>query len=184
MSVSDNVEKLSTTTPLDAFEVFTSDRVMVGNYTSLSMLGYASSVTTTKYEFSGDGVNFNFFRSQTLEADRGTSEVISVISKWVRLIVANTTAVPQTYLRVFTYGNVEEAAASSEEGVTIDNFPLTPFNALSISELVPQVQYLFTFGTNGSVNPKTWVLPFTEIKGYSNFGHANVFVNNGFVSIE
>tara|TARA_R110000787_G_scaffold136205_1_gene248731 strand:+ start:9300 stop:11267 length:1968 start_codon:yes stop_codon:yes gene_type:complete len=130
---SDLLPTLSTTTPLASGLFFLTDKLIAGQYSSVTIIVYSDTQTNVFIEFSGDGVNFDVRQLKTFNALQGGSASNVILSKWMRLRIENTSGASQTVLRVQTYANIQNTSISASllpinniaPSVNIDNLPLT-----------------------------------------------------------
>ena len=176
---SDNIATLSTNTPLNAASVWTSEKVIAGQYSSLVISIKASQNCSLEVQFSGDGLNWDIIDTYPVIANTPVYETIIILQKWIRLVLSNLGA-NMTYLRVYTYGSVQNtntnAVLISDIGgklgdINIANFPTDTNGDLSAVGLIPVRDMQFNFGcqpnqAETTVNPDKPVFLY-EIDAYS-----------------
>ena len=170
---SDIIKQLSYTTPLNSLGVWTSEKIIAGQYSSLS-ISYASDqdIVLVIY-FSNDGINFDIQISKTFSSGDGYENLV-ILGKWIKISITNIGLSTQTYLRVYTYGAVQNTSLSAtiskignkSPEISVDNLPLGAFGELMVVEDRPQIQYVFNKGTTGLMQSRTWVLPYYDIYSY------------------
>ncbi len=130
---SDLLPLLSTTIPLAASAILVTDKLIAGQYSSLSISVFSDTSTNVTIQFSGDGVNFDVSVIKSFIADMGGTESTVILSKWMRILVENTDVINQTILRVHTYANIQNTSLNASlvkinniaPSVNVDNLPLT-----------------------------------------------------------
>lgn len=173
MSLSNNIDQMSTDVPLGIGLTYESGGLYLGEYASLDMLAFASHASTVVYEFSGDNVNWDSATTLTLVAGTPQNASLVIIGKYVRVTVTNTSGILQTALRVFTYGSVDNITLQATAGgtlpsINVSNFPLSAYKEVSAVEMTPLIQYEFTRGVTGLAMTETWNLPYSDLHSASN----------------
>ena len=110
---SDILPSLSTTIPLGAGAFYLTEKIIAGQYSSITIITFSDTNISVIVEFSGDGVNFDATVTKNFAAGAGGTESTVILSKWMRLRIVNTSISPQTLLRVHTYANVENTSISA-----------------------------------------------------------------------
>jgi hypothetical protein len=146
--IGDNIDLLSTTTPLTAGGTWTSPAVVLGVYNSLVIMIKRDIDSTLYIEWSGDqGVNWDATDTHNIIDTITSRIVITTQQKTMRLRLTNG-ASNQTYLRLFTYG------------VTTNNSSLVSLvDSIDVSNLL-----------TGLAGGQTVVSQYTELVNY-NFAH-------------
>lgn len=173
---SDNVNLISFTSNLTAGSTHITDKVLLGQYISLSIIGKSDVDLTIIIQFSGDGINWDYSVTRSLTIGANSVLASPVQGKWTRLQITNSSIVDSTYLRLFCYGTPSNSSISAQiskignidPSVQVSNLPFAAFGELLIVESFPAAQYLFTRGTSGTMmSPKAWQLPYSDLKSYS-----------------
>lgn len=154
MSVSDIIKTLSYTTPLTAGSSYTTEKFIGGQYSSLSISFNSDQDTDVLAQFSPDGINWDISIAKSFSAGVGSYENLVVLSKWMRLVITNNSLIDQTYLRVYTYGAIDNTSLNAliqkvgnvNPEIDVGNLPLTAFGDLSVSDTTHHESYVFNAG--------------------------------------
>lgn len=111
---SNNIELFSYMTPLTALSSYTSEKVILSQYISLSAICYADETFNFIFDFSGDGINWDISVSQSITASTGTQLATPVKAKWTRIRLVSTSGINQTQMRVFVYGTPSNSALQAQ----------------------------------------------------------------------
>ena len=142
---SDNIATLSTNIPLTPLDSWTSEKVIAGQYSSLVISIKTDQNASLEVQFSGDGLNWDIIDTYPIVANTPVYETIIILQKWIRLVLNNLGA-DMSYLRVYTYGSVQNtntnAILVSDIGnklgnLNIGNFPIDTNGDLSTVGLIP-----------------------------------------------
>lgn len=103
--VSDEIKEMSTSTPLTVAPptTFESPILYLGDYSSLSFVGYSDQITLIVVEYSGNGRDFDYVLPYTMLAAIPFQQFVPIVAKYVKLTLAP--SANQTILRWFTYGS-------------------------------------------------------------------------------
>lgn len=101
---SDNIELFSYTQPLAALASFTSEKMILSQYISLSAVCYGDQSFNFIFQFSGDGTHWDYSVPKSIDATTGTRVSTPVEAKWTRIRLVSTSGVNMTELRTFVYG--------------------------------------------------------------------------------
>lgn len=160
MSSSDVIAQLSYTVPLLSGGIFTTEKVIAGQFSSLN-LSFASDVSTSVLtQFSNDGTNWDINIVKNFDGGKPDFENLVILGKWMRLIITNTGGVNQSFLRVYTYGSVQNTnlnAIISKIGnkspeVSIDNRPDNIFGEFAGTEYRCLGSYEWDYVQDGYLN--------------------------------
>lgn len=111
---SDNIQVFAYTTPLTALSTYTSEKMILSQYISLSAIAYGDETFNFIFDFSGDGTNWDIAVSQSVTASTGTQIATPVKAKWTRIRLVSTSAIDQIELRVFVYGTPSNSAIQAQ----------------------------------------------------------------------
>lgn len=110
---SDNVQIFTYIKPLTALSTYVSEKMILGQYISLSAVCYADQTFNFIFEFSGDGSNWDVSNSENVLASTGTQIIATVKAKWTRIRLVSTSGVNQTVLRVYVYATPSNSATTA-----------------------------------------------------------------------
>lgn len=172
---SDNVSLLTYTSNINAGVTVYTEKVLLGQYISLSIIANADQNLTIIIQYSPDGTNWDYNVSHSYSV--GANQVITgpVLAKWTRLQITNSSVTNTTHVRIYVYGTPTNSSISAQitrignfnPTVDIGNFPLGAFGELMVREDKPEIQYIFTHGLSGNMLTNTYRLPFTDITTWS-----------------
>ena len=176
---SDNIATLSTNIPLTSLDSWTSEKVIAGQYSSLVIPIKTDQNATLEVQFSGDGINWDIIDTYPIVANTPVYETIIIFQKWIRLVLSNL-GPDMSYLRVYTYGSVQNtntnAVLISDIGnklgdINVANFPIDTNGDLSTVGLIPVKDMQFNFGcqpnqAQTTVNPDKPIFLY-EMDAYS-----------------
>jgi hypothetical protein len=170
--IGDNIDLLSTTTPLTAGGTWTSPAVVLGVYNSLVVMVKTDVESELYIEWSGDqGVNWDASEANTIIDTVTKRVVITTQQKTIRLRLVNGPT-NQTYLRLFTYGVVtnNSSLVSLVNSIDVSNL----ISGLSGSqthtvELTPLVEYNFQQVRTSleACNNRTFSAGYNDLWSYS-----------------
>ncbi len=169
---SDIILQLSYTTPLNAGMSYTTEKIIAGQYSSISLSFSSDFDTNVTVQFSPDGTNWDVNISNNFSGGISSFENLVILSKWIRLIITNTSLSNQTYLRAYCYGSVmntslnaliEKVGGKSPE-IAIDNFPLGGFNDLRTAEITTKYSYSFIAGNSSFAQDNNIQCQFPDLK--------------------
>lgn len=180
-TIGDIIPQLSTSSPLDSFgttglDTWTSQSIVMAEYNSISMIFYADQNCLLSVKWSADGINWDFTKNYTLEAN--TQDQISMITytKWCQISIQNLGNINQTILRFNVYATVSNNAVSSNiQGDTANTLPefsiknsldYNNYQSLHMESWNPQYCYNFSglTGNTGTLD--------------SNFGYPDLIFTN------
>jgi len=149
---SDILPTLSTTIPLGVGESLTTDKLIAGQYSSLSLIVFSDTALNVFVEFSGDGVNFDVSVLKSFYANQGSTENTVILSKWMRVRILNLGAA-QTVLRVHTYAHIESASIlasinptnNTGPSINVGNLPVTDNSMLVEAPVTVFSSDMYTF---------------------------------------
>jgi hypothetical protein len=187
---SDIIKELSTTTPLNSGASYTTDKIIAGQYTSLTVSFASDQDITLVCQFSNDGSNFDISITKTFSAGSNYENLV-IYGKWMRYLITNISVTNQTYLRIYTYAspnNNSLNAIISKVGnkypeIQINGLPKGAFGEIKVENDTKLVDYVFTYGTDGAIGSGTFKLPYEGIKGYSASNGTLLRFANGLMSI-
>ncbi len=183
---SDIISELSSVIPLNILSSWTSEKVIAGQYSSLSISVASDTDTSVIIQFSNDGVNWDININKNYSPGSSYQNIV-ILSKWVRIFAQNVGIANQTYLRIYTYGSVSNTSLNaiiSKIGnytpeVAIDNLPLSAFGDLRTVNDKKELQLIFTYGVSGAVRNRSFIFPNDDLKAYSaSAGAVASFSNN------
>lgn len=96
----------STTTTLAGSATYTGSAVDVTAYSIVVVNVIADQTGTLFIEFSSDAINWDLFKSETINANSGESFSVNVEARYCRIRFTNDSATPQTYFRLQTIVSV------------------------------------------------------------------------------
>jgi len=154
MATSDIIKSLSYFLPLNAGISYTSEPVIAGQYTSLSITVFGDQDSSVVVSFSPDGVNYDSVVTKNFSAGIKSHESVVILSKWIQIKCTNTSGVNQTVFRVGVYGSVNnstlnailEGVGNSLPQVDVANFPLGGFGDLRVANVQTKIAYAFIAG--------------------------------------
>jgi hypothetical protein len=144
--IGDNIDLLSTTTPLTSGSTWTSPAVVLGVYNSLVVMVKTDVDSTLYIDHSGDnGINWDATDVHTIVDTITKRVVITTQQKTIRLRLTNG-ASNQTYLRLFTYGVVtnNSSLVSLVNSIDVSNL-LSGLsgNQTQVTQFTPLLNYNF-----------------------------------------
>lgn len=169
---SDNVELFTYTTNIGAGATVTTEKVLLSQYISISILAKCDQDLTIVTSFSGDGKNFDYSVSRNLASGANDIVTSSVLGKWCRLSITNLGVVGTTYVRLYCYASPSnssivakiEKIGNFNPSFSIDNLPTSSFGDMRISEPRTKSCYVFNRGTTGSIQLASYRIPYRDLK--------------------
>jgi hypothetical protein len=171
---SDIIKELSYTTPLNSAVSYTTEKIIAGQYTSLTISFASDQDTTIVGQFSNDGINWDVSITKTFSAGNNYENLV-IYGKWIRYVITNISVTNQTYLRIYTYAspnNNSLNAIISKVGneypqIQINGLPKESYGSIKVDNDTKIINYIFSYGTQGLVQNTAFKLPYENIKGYS-----------------
>ena len=154
MATSDIIKSLSYFQPLLAGATYTTQPIIAGAYTSLSLTVFGDQDSTVLINFSPDGINYDGIVTKNFSAGLKTYESVVILSKWIQISMTNTSGVNQTAFRCGVYGSVQNSTLNAVltgvgnnfPKVDIGNFPLGGFGDLRVASVHTKIAYAFIAG--------------------------------------
>jgi hypothetical protein len=154
--ISNVVELLSTTANIGAGATFETNRVLIQEYSSITLSVFADQALTILVQFSNDSTNWDISVTKNFLASIGAYESLVILGKWCRLQVTNDGGSATTSLRVFTYASVENTSLNAliqkvgnkSPEISVDNFPLGAFGDLACARQTARSSYVFVAGNS------------------------------------
>ena len=113
-STSDLIPLLGTVTPLGPSPAsFVTDKFISGQYSALSVVLFSDTSTDIRFEFSGDGINFDASIEHVFTGGLGGNFSTVITSKWVRVRYTNRSILAQTILRAFVYASIQATSLTA-----------------------------------------------------------------------
>lgn len=186
---SDIIKELCYTTPLNSGASHTTDKIIAGQYTSLTVSYASDQDITLVCQYSNDGSNFDISITKSFSAGSNYENLV-IYGKWMRYSITNISASNQTYLRIYTYAspnNNSLNAIISKVGnkfpeIQINGLPKSVFGELKVENDTKLIDYVFTYGTTGIIAYTGWKTPYEGIKGYSSGYGTKINFLNGLMS--
>ena len=150
---SDIIPQLSYIIPLLVGGIYTSSKIIAGQFSSLNLSFSSDRDTSVDVQYSNDGTNFDINIIKNFTGNLNAYESIVILGKWIRLVVSNTSGVNQTHLRIYVYASVNNTnvnALISKIGnispeINILNFPLTQIGDLATQAFSPTAINIIPF---------------------------------------
>ena len=152
---SDNINLLTNTIPINAGQTWISEKVIAGQYASITISIKTDQDGIFTMYFSGDGTNFDIQKQFNISANVPVYESLVILAKWMRVSFQNTSLVNQTFFRFFSYGSVQNSNVNVSNilndilnemnDLQIKNFPVNQYNQLNTTHLLPVQNMNFTF---------------------------------------
>jgi hypothetical protein len=149
-----------------------------GPMTELRCFTYGSVDNTALDAIVGGVLNVNLVGPLPVPVD-----IVSPIPLQVDIV--NPLPLPVDIINPNPISVVIEPGAPGFNAVSITD-PVTLYTDLKVSELRADIQYMFTKGVLGTILPKTWEYPYSDLKciGTSNTGTSLLVPNSGFVDMQ
>lgn len=188
---SDIIKELSYNVPLAAATNFVTEKIIAGQFSSITLSMAADQDSRALIQFSNDGANWDINVSKTFAGGVSGFENVVILGKWIRVTYFNDSIQNMTYFRGYIYGSVMNTSLNAlirkignvSPEVSVDNIPTNAFGDLKESRLVPLNQYCFNNGTSGLAQASTWQSYYGDLKSYSNSASTEIQYNSGMVKI-
>lgn len=105
---------------------------------------------------------------------------INTPSRYIRFVISGYTPPINIVTQCFIYENFNNSSITNNKNeYEISNLPLAAFGEMLTSEEVPKIQYIFNRGTSGNILAKTYKIPFSDIKTYTNTAASTLNISDG-----
>ncbi len=187
---SDVIKQLSTTTALNASEIWTSEKIIAGQYSSMTISHATDQDSTLTVYFSNDGANFDVIITRPLLAGASYDNIL-ILGKWIKIAAQNVSITNQTYFRLYVYGSTQNTALTAQitgQGnnnpvFDIANLPRSAFGELKCEIDKNDYNFIFTYGTSGHISTNDWKYPNTDLKAYSGDTSGYLYFNDSSVTL-
>lgn len=194
MSYSDIIEQLSYTTPLNTLAFYTTERIIAGQYSAITISFSSDQDTNIDVEFSNDGINFDIKITKNFGGGVNGYENLVILGKWMRFKITNISLNNQTYLRVYAYGSVQNTSLNAliqkvgNKAPEIDiseSLPMEGFRDLRVGEINCLSNYVFNQGATDFMDNNDLQCPYPDIKvkSFGAFGPKYRFTD-GMITLE
>lgn len=188
---SDIIKELSYNVPLLASTNFTTEKIIAGQFSSITLSMAADQDSTALIQFSNDGANWDINVSKNFTGGSSSFENVVILGKWMRITYSNNSITNMTYFRGFVYGSVMNTSLNAliqkignvSPEVSVDNIPQSAFGEIVDSGVEPLKQYCFNQGTTGGAQASTWQSFYGDLKSYSNSVSMTIRFEGGMVKI-
>jgi len=152
---------------------------------SLYVTTYCNKPYTIQLDYAVDN-NFEIIYTETYNITSKHHEMpLSVYKRFVRLSILD--IVPPVNLKCQAFFRPTSVVSTQPQGqvqkVTNTGLSYGAFGSLSTFQPVPKRQYIFTTGTNGTINPRTFAIPYSDINEYDSLGNGTINFVNGVIQL-
>lgn len=170
-SLSEVVQLLSFDGSIFVGQFYQTEKVLLQEFSSLSITVTTSENGSLRLSFSNNGVDFDYNSTTTLAANAPNTITSVILGKWCRIRVLNAGLVANL-VRFSTYCQIKPIALQAQiekqgnkfPSVNIDNFTGSLFNDLRVCENKIIHQHKFDYGriqSNVLVDPDRGLVPFS-----------------------
>ena len=151
---SDNIPELSYSTNINAGVTYYTDKVITGQYVSLNTTIKSDVTLQLVVQFSGDGSNWDYSISNSIDPNTNKNITVPVQAKWIRFCITNQDSSNSTYLRVYTYGTPTNSSILAQITKIGNMNPVVDLGNLPSNFATPTTLQLYKFPA-GPTNPIT-----------------------------
>lgn len=168
---------------------FITEWVNITSANSLYITTFCSSDALVQLDYAVDN-DYEIILTETRNIlSNITSEIyIPVKSRFIRISILNITPPVNLKNQAFFYNTSVISKLDEEGGTTTINvsdsqLDYSAYGGITTENAIPKRQYLFLRGTNGTLDPRTFKVPYSDIRSYDSGVSALADFSNGIMKI-